>query len=119
MGGYISASVLYNLIPWSWLADYFTGLGDFMEAVSPGVADRCVLEYGYLMRTVSVKRDDKYWMAVNLAPSGSYHWVNATASYETLFKLRAPATIYGWGISDDDLSLHQKGIVGALGLSKL
>jgi len=38
----------YNLIPWSWLVDWFTGLGNYVEAVSSIADDTSVANYGFL-----------------------------------------------------------------------
>ena len=32
LGLNVSASTLWNMVPWSWLSDYFVNIGDFLEA---------------------------------------------------------------------------------------
>lgn len=38
----------YNLIPWTWLVDWFAGLGDYLEAVASVNADTSIANYGFL-----------------------------------------------------------------------
>lgn len=43
-------SVMWELLPLSWLSDWFTNFGDVISNVSTGAVDNLVLEYGYIMR---------------------------------------------------------------------
>jgi len=38
----------YNLIPWSWLIDWFSGLGDYLNAVEKINSDPSLVNYGFL-----------------------------------------------------------------------
>jgi hypothetical protein len=38
----------YNLVPWSWLVDWFTGLGDYLEAFAAINQDTSIANYGFL-----------------------------------------------------------------------
>lgn len=120
LGGRITPSSLYAIMPWSWLIDYFTNLGSFVEAVSPGVADRLVADYAYLMQRET-------WYSYTFARQGykgdvgGKTRVNADGSLETrhTIQLRVVASPFGFGFKQGDLSAHQIGILGALGLSRL
>lgn len=39
---------IYNLIPWSWLVDWFTGLGNYVEAIDAINTDPALINYGFL-----------------------------------------------------------------------
>ena len=126
LGLSLSPSQLYNLIPWSWLVDYFSGLGSFMDAVSGGVADRLVFDYAYIMRTSETKivRESTQYVisstkTVNGQVQSTYIASTATSSARYVFKRRCPATPFGWGLTTESLTPHQIGILGALGLSKI
>jgi hypothetical protein len=119
MGGRITPSTLYNLIPWSWLVDYFTDVGQMMEAISPGVADLLICDYAYVMATFRWSHhytDESPWLsgrysgATILRPSREKEWI---------IKMRYPASPFGFGFKQSDLSPKQLGILGALGLSKI
>jgi hypothetical protein len=49
-GERLTPSTVYNAIPWSWLADWFSNLGSFIDAISPGVEDRLATDYFYVTR---------------------------------------------------------------------
>lgn len=39
---------LYNLIPWSWLVDWFTGADQYVEAIQRIGSDRKLIDYGFI-----------------------------------------------------------------------
>jgi hypothetical protein len=39
---------IYNLVPWTWLVDWFTGLGQYIEAIDSINTDRSTFNYGFL-----------------------------------------------------------------------
>lgn len=118
MGGYLNADQVYNLIPWSWLVDYFTGLGHFMEAVSLGVSDSWYIHYAYIMdhRKVVTTRTRQQAMITTLTTAS---WVQHYSVVTEDLKIRTSASIFGWGFAQKDLSPRQASILGALGLSKV
>lgn len=125
MGAYVSPSTVYNLIPWTWLVDYFTGLGDFMNAVSPGVEDRIIFDYAYVM-TTTIKSSSKacsqlYYNSTvtNDGPKSTIGRADAYSEASWTYKVRSCASLFGWGFSNESLTDHQMGILGALGLSRL
>lgn len=119
MGGYISPSTVYNLIPWTWLVDYFTDVGQMMEAISPGIADRLICDYAYVMATF--EGETKYsdmspWLA---GKTGGVNMVEPSITKTFTIKMRYPASPFGFGLKMSDLNPTQVGILGALGLSKI
>lgn len=41
-----SATDLYNLTPWTWLVDWFTGVGNYLDAIEQISSDRTLINYG-------------------------------------------------------------------------
>lgn len=124
MGKRVTPADLYQVMPWSWLNDYFTTLGEVIKAVSPGVADRLYCNYAYIMQT-------KEWttttvatttIAANGAKAGEgyqTHQVSASMTTQHISKCRVAASPFGWGLKQSDLNGSQLAILGALGLSRL
>nr|UJQ85860.1 MAG: hypothetical protein 1 [Leviviridae sp.] len=113
-----SPSVIYNAIPWSWLVDWFTNLGDLIENLDGGVADRLASDYFYIMRTWEkkvVKDATGFYLSVDGEP------VSATASAHRTRtrKSRLIGNPFGFAPSQVPLSAMQWSILGALGLSRL
>lgn len=119
MGLRITPEVLYNIMPWSWLADYFTGLGHFMSAISGGVEDLLVADYAYVMRTVTRKTTYECHEPIIYNKSGNGQVKISTLVVEDVVKMRLKATPFGFGFNEENLSLRQKAVLGALGLSRL
>jgi hypothetical protein len=120
LGARVTPSAVYNMIPWSWLFDYFTGLGDFLEAISPGVGDRCVADYAYIMRTREWRIKTTTTVHVRTGKSQSTSQpATQTMVDTTQEKIRVVASPFGFGVKQENLTPMQIGILGALGLSKL
>jgi hypothetical protein len=39
---------LYNLVPWTWLVDWYTGLGDYVDAFDNINNDQSIINYGFV-----------------------------------------------------------------------
>lgn len=39
---------IYNLVPWSWLVDWFTGLGEYLDVVEMINGDQNLVNYGFI-----------------------------------------------------------------------
>jgi hypothetical protein len=116
MGGYLNPSQVWNIIPWSWMVDYFTGLGSFFEAASQGIADRVIFDYAYVMKetekSITATCNQATWgpNQTPQRPSSRYQLVQTT-------KARVAASPFGWGLETP--SAYQMSILGALGYSAL
>jgi len=49
-GALPTPGALYAAMPWSWMADWFTNIGEIAKALSPSAVDNLVQRYGYTMR---------------------------------------------------------------------
>jgi len=47
-GLYPDPEDVYNLVPWTWLADWFTGLGDYVEAFDIINRDPSIINWGFI-----------------------------------------------------------------------
>jgi hypothetical protein len=110
------ANTLYQLTPWSWLADWFANYGDVIKNLQAFSEDGLVLRYGYVMchtkRTVT-----ETWRG-QIPISGGYRPLTFSNSYVWETKQRKKATPYGFGLSFDGFSSRQLAILTALGLSR-
>jgi hypothetical protein len=48
MGVYPSPGDLYDLIPWTWLIDYFNGIGDYVHLMDSIHSDKSLINYGFI-----------------------------------------------------------------------
>lgn len=119
-------ALLYEVMPWSWLLDWFTNLGEVISNLSSnGIAD-LILDYGYLMRhTQRVTTWEAQACQYDL--NTSIDGVNVTVPFfpprltsrlTEEVKERVVATPFGFGLQVADLSARQLAILAALGLSR-
>lgn len=114
-----SPSVVYNAIPWSWLVDWFSNLGDVIENLDAGVADRLAADYFYVMEeniTSSVVTADYIFRSPFEDREMS---ATAFSSHSAIQKHRARGDPFGFRTDFESLKPAQMAILGALGLSRL
>jgi len=105
--------LLWEVMPWSWLVDWFSSVGDAIDNMSENAAENLVILYGYSMGTKS--RVETATAQSNLNGIG---WVSSTQTRLSSLKRREKASPFGFGINLPDLSTRQVAILSALGLSR-
>lgn len=115
----LTPAVVWNLAPWSWLADWVTNTGDVLTNVSSFNRDDLVLRYGYIMEEVI--RESVY--GLNRVEFKDFEVVRSQVGsmedkYTTTIKNRSKATPYGFGLNTSGFSPKQWSILGALGIAR-
>ncbi len=115
LGLKLTPQTLWELAPWSWLADWFV---DVQSAITTAdyLSDpsKLVLRYSYLMKTtVATNTYDLSGIKFRLGPGGSI-----TATFQVTRKERVKGTPFGFGVDLGSLNDYQKTIMALLGLSK-
>jgi hypothetical protein len=59
-----TVSDLYDLVPWSWLVDWFTGLGDYVHAVDYINTDPSIINYGFATIVTDISIDTHFRVPV-------------------------------------------------------
>lgn len=115
----LNPETIYNVMPWSWLIDWGTNLGDVISNVNSFLLDGLVMPYGYVMRkrTVSIVATMTSYGPLDSKVRGVLPSTVST-TYKLVQKERRKANPFGFGLKDGDLSLKQKAILAALGLSR-
>ena len=120
----LTPDVLWELAPWSWAIDWFTDAGDVIKNLTAFKLAGLVMPYGYIMEEISERVTVHGYQVpgtakhVSGAPNSKIP-TGLTTSREVISKVRRPAHPFGFGFRDVDLSLTQKLIMTALGLTKL
>ncbi len=118
LGLRMQPNTIYNIIPWSWLVDYFTTLGSFFDAVSSNIADRVVFDYAYVMHHEEAQHKQYSEQGIFVSKSKGGR-VGSLRVKTQVRKTRIKATPLGFGLSQESLTPFQVSILGALGYSKL
>lgn len=121
----ITPEQLYNLIPFSWLLDWFSNTGDVISNYMASVNESLVAKFAYIMYETS----EQYSHQVTVFPQWSVRdpvlgWKRCdpgpTICSNTITrtnKNRAAAEPFGFDFSFGSLSGYQKSILLALGLA--
>jgi len=116
LGSRFDIDTLYELSPWSWLLDWFTGFGTFLGNVTALANDNLVLRYGYIMHETRV---DCVHTLLNIRPYPGWVCPPSTSLREIfLRKTRTKATPYGFGVDLGALSPRRWAILAALGMTR-
>jgi len=115
LGTRLTPSLVWELAPWSWAADWFTNTGDVLKNVSALGSDGLVMRYGYVMResksemirTATFVSQETYQKPVTAS------WIKRGKTCQ-----RLAANPYGFGIDLESLSARQISVLVALGLSR-
>jgi hypothetical protein len=114
LGTDISPSLLWKITPWTWLIDWFTNIGNMIEAADAAALDGVISKNVYLM--MSWTRDLILQQEINMFSRPlAFEFTRRVTS-----KQRGHAeTPFNFGLLPGDLSAKQLTILGALGISKL
>lgn len=122
-GALPTPSLVYELLPWSWLIDWFSNVGDVVTNLSPNAVGYPTLAYSYVMKHVTVE---------TIAQAAVYHpprsdALNSWDSFDGTFvsyikeeqKVRnGGGNPFGLNVQLTSLSAYQLSILAALGLSR-
>jgi len=114
LGLNLTAEVLWELAPWSWLADWVANIGTNMSNATRFSENSLVQRYGYLMvKTITES---------TRVASGAATWQgpipSASVTTRTTVLSRKKATPYGFALNPSSFSGRQWAILGALGMTK-
>lgn len=111
-------SLLWEVMPWSWLVDWGANVGDVLSNLSSNAVDNLVADYAFLMTqrtfTRSVQESTVLWNSY----AQRYETISARADFVSTVKMRERASPFGFGLVPGDLTGRQASILGALGISR-
>lgn len=113
LGITITPATVWELMPWSWLIDYFGNVGDVISNISGGALDP-VAKYAYVLGTTTRRITQT---SVLVARDGQS--ISATRDFKSCYKQRAHANPFGLFFDGGQLSPRQIAILTALGLSRM
>lgn len=118
LGLELTPETVWNLTPWSWMADWVTNAGDVFTNMSRFANDDLAMRYGYVMSSVESVSSTTLHNFPVADSSGVYHPMSASVSRRYSSKRRMPATPYGFGLDTGGFTTRQWAILGALGISR-
>jgi len=127
-GALPTPELLWEVLPWSWLIDWFSNVGDVIANVSDGAVDNLVFLYSFVMmesKTTRVAICDVTQERRDLTQLGSVRTHVPACVHrfrserETVIKRRVGGgNPFGLDVGLSSLSGRQLGILAALGISR-
>lgn len=122
------ATDIYNLIPWTWLVDYFTGLGNYVELIDNINSDPGLVNWGMITCRTSGTLTTEFRSYSNLVSSDSVFGSPAVITTKVLENHHTSVLNYECQTRSDvatvlsvkqtsvpsSLTAYQKSIIGAL-----
>lgn len=109
----INPTTLWKITPWSWLIDWFTHLGDFIQRWDDFVNDGIVSKYLYVMQK-NIRAVTKSGTAFCYSGNLNFSWQRNLTT-----KRREPAdSPYGFNRPWSSITPNQWAILGAIGLGR-
>jgi hypothetical protein len=118
---------LYNLTPWTWLVDWFTGLGSYVELIDNMARDDTLVNWGMitgkttgrLITNHSSKVDNRLtitedFVGSNTSISTDVISHDSILNYECSIRKDAAAALTVKTTAQPDLTGYQQSIIGAL-----
>lgn len=106
----------WELVPFSFVADYFFNFGDVMSNLNAFTSDGLVMPYGYVMCHTIYDYDITWEGGVYKQP-GVLTPVQLSANLVIEMKQRQAATPFGFGFDPGSVTARQWSILAALGIS--
>lgn len=116
LGTRITPEVLWELAPWSWLADWYADIGSIISNASALNSDGLVIRYGYMMQTSVTEVVHRHTDIPSL--HGGWTPGAVVNTFRETRKERIRATPYGFGLDTDLFTGSQWAILAALGMTK-
>lgn len=109
----ITPDVLYALVPFSWLIDWYASYGAILSNASLSAINSQVTCWAYIM--CETKSSRKYTLYTHANP---YIGIDLMQEFTTVTKQRVKASPYGFGLNPSSFTDEQWAILFALGLSR-
>jgi len=110
---HLSPKDIYDLIPWSWLLDYFSEAGHVFGALSHGAEESMYADNFFVMNHSEVTSLTEATFALEQT-DGSASPISVSCLEYASTKARAPASPFGFGINPESLTDYQVSIMLSL-----
>lgn len=118
LGAELSPYTLYQLLPWSWLIDWFTSLGSVVNNLVNDAGDNLVADYAYINGKETVSVETVLSTGFNNSSTANGGDYTFTHYYGYSNFRRIAASPFGFGLTLANLSPKQVAILAALGINR-
>jgi len=116
MGSRVTPSTAWNLMPWTFLADYYSTLGTAIENLGPGVESYLVTNWCYVHCAINARHKTLCTQYVRSSEheSSADTPVTAKKTADISLRVRVSADPFAFRFKKEDQSIKQLAIQGAL-----
>lgn len=125
-GALPTPELLWEVIPWSWLVDWFGNVGDIISNVSYNAVDNLTCKYSFVMKHTT---HDQMAFCHSMherqvkTPSNPREWDSLDNHFWSRLKVESKARLggnnpFGLGVQLQSLTARQLAILAALGVSR-
>lgn len=111
--------LIWNLTPWSWLADWIGNVGDNISNLCSVSTDNLVAKHAYIMKTTDLHLKMQVRIGLCSYPNVVDRYVGAEWNRHAVIKTRRHASPFGFSTVWPNLSARQWSILAALGAMRL
>jgi len=111
-------SSVYRALPWTWLGDWFLNVGNMLENMEAGVANRLAADYFYVMHEYGAHNTNDVFVTFQRR-DGTKVPVSVSSYSDMVHKKRVMGDPFGFATPQNVLNGSQLAILGALGLSRI
>nr|QDH88076.1 MAG: hypothetical protein H4Bulk46663_000001 [Leviviridae sp.] len=122
-GALPTPELLWEVMPWSWLIDWFSNVGDVVSNISPNAVDNLTLRYSFIMKSVETKTVTTSHVSHSARNVPGQYWPAVNHAFRTTQTVVQKAregggNPYGLNVQLPSLSAYQLSILAALGISR-
>lgn len=120
--------LLWNVLPWTWLIDWFSNVGDIYSNLSPNAVDNLTLKYSFVMKrteSTEIWRSHVEHGAATGGGPGQFGYAHPAGgvTFSKTLKSTEKARVgggnpFGLDVQLPSLSTYQLAILAALGISR-
>lgn len=116
-------SLLWNVLPWTWLIDWFSNVGDTVNNLNSGWAENLVCKYSYVMKRTDTQTIAEAKVMMLGSQTAQNRWSRVDFPFRSRSGLTEKARVgggnpFGLNVQLPSLSAKQLAILGALGISR-
>jgi hypothetical protein len=104
---------IWQATPWTWLVDWVTNIGSFIQRMSDTIVDQVAAQYFYITAHKRIERT----LTVKLPFANGLKTLNFVRSYSAKQRVSADSP-YGFRVSWDSLSPERLAILASLGITR-
>lgn len=118
-GLFPTPGLLWHVLPWSWLIDWFVGIGPVLDRISETAVDNLEVDYEFatFKRTLVESYESEGRMS-STASGGNFNLRAVTRVTRHVLQRSGSSNGFAAFFSGEGLTLNQLAILAALGLSK-